>query len=67
VAVEALQIDKTFFTSRVADMVAQRVLGRNRPSADGELALPTLTSREREIVQLLAEARAAKKWPLRLC
>jgi DNA-binding NarL/FixJ family response regulator len=60
-AVEALQSNKTFFTSRVADMVLNGFLGRNRPAADGELASPTLTSREREIVQLLAEGKSSKE------
>lgn len=60
-AVEALQSGKTFFTSRVADMVLGGYLGRNRPAADGDLVLPALTSREREIVQLLAEGKSSKE------
>jgi DNA-binding NarL/FixJ family response regulator len=60
-AVEALQSNKTFFTSRVADMVLGGYLGKSRPAADGEVALPSLTPREREIVQLLAEGKSTKE------
>ena len=60
-AVEALQSKKTFFTSRVAEMVLGGYLGRNRPTPDGEVALPSLTPREREIVQLLAEGKSTKE------
>jgi DNA-binding NarL/FixJ family response regulator len=60
-AVEALQSDKTFFTSRVADMVLGGYLGRSRSIADGEAVLPSLTPREREIVQLLAEGKSTKE------
>jgi DNA-binding NarL/FixJ family response regulator len=60
-AVEALQSGKTFFTSRVADMVLGGYLGRNRPTAAGDVVLPALTPREREIVQLLAEGRSSKE------
>ncbi len=60
-AVEALQSDKTFFTSRVADMVLGGYLGRSRPAADSDPVLPNLTPREREIVQLLAEGKSTKE------
>ncbi len=60
-AVEALQSNKPFFTSRVAEMVLGGFLGRNRPTADGEVTLPSLTPREREIVQLLAEGKSSKE------
>jgi DNA-binding NarL/FixJ family response regulator len=60
-AVEALQSNKTFFTSRVADMVLGGYLGRNRPAVDSDAVLPTLTPREREIVQLLAEGKSSKE------
>jgi DNA-binding NarL/FixJ family response regulator len=65
-AVEALQSNKTFFTARVAEVVLGGYLGRSRPHPDGELALPTLTSREREIVQLLAEGNSSKQVASRL-
>jgi len=60
-AVEALQSNKTFFTSRVAEMVLGGFLGRSRPGSDGDLTLPSLTPREREIVQLLAEGKSTKE------
>ncbi len=60
-AVEALQSNKTFFTSRVADMVLGGYLGRTRPTPDSDAVLPTLTPREREIVQLLAEGKSSKE------
>ena len=57
-AVEAIQSNKTFFTSRVAGMVLG---GRYQIAADGDITLPTLTPREREIVQLLAEGNSSKE------
>jgi len=60
-AVEALQSNKTFFTSRVADMVLGGYLGRTRPTPESDAVLPTLTPREREIVQLLAEGKSSKE------
>jgi len=60
-AVEALQSNKTFFTARVAEVLLGGYLGRSHPHADGELALPELTPREREIVQLLAEGNSGKE------
>jgi DNA-binding NarL/FixJ family response regulator len=60
-AVEALQSDKTFFTSRVADLVLGGFLGRLQPAPDTDATLPTLTPREREIVQLLAEGKSSKE------
>jgi DNA-binding NarL/FixJ family response regulator len=60
-AVEALQSNQTFFTARVAEIVLSGYLGRSQPVADGELALPDLTPREREIVQLLAEGKSGKE------
>jgi DNA-binding NarL/FixJ family response regulator len=59
-AVEALESDKTFFTSRVAEMVLGGFLGRSRPGGN-EAALANLTPREREIVQLLAEGKSTKE------
>jgi DNA-binding NarL/FixJ family response regulator len=61
VAVEALRSDKTFFTSRVAEMVLGGYLGRGEPTADGKSSLPPLTPREREVVQLLAEGKSTKE------
>jgi DNA-binding NarL/FixJ family response regulator len=60
-AVEAIQSNKTFFTSRVADMVVRGYLGRHQIPADGDLTLPNLTRREHEIIQLLAEGNSTKE------
>jgi DNA-binding NarL/FixJ family response regulator len=60
-AVEALQSNKTFFTSRVADLVLGGYLSRGQAATSGKVALPILTPREREIVQLLAEGKSTKE------
>jgi DNA-binding NarL/FixJ family response regulator len=65
-AVEALQSNKTFFTARVAEVVLGGYLGRSRHHAEGDLTLPDLTPREREIVQLLAEGNSGKQVASRL-
>jgi DNA-binding NarL/FixJ family response regulator len=64
-AVDALQRQRTFFTTRVSQMVLDGFLNRDSPtqaiepddSAVGDL----LTSREREVIQLLAEGRTSKE------
>ena len=64
-AVDALQRQRTFFTTRVSQMVLDGFLNRDGPtqtmepdeSAVGDL----LTSREREVIQLLAEGRTSKE------
>jgi DNA-binding NarL/FixJ family response regulator len=60
-AVEALQANKTFFTSRVSEMCQEGALRINRPVSHGKIKLPTLTPREREVVQLLAEGKSIKE------
>jgi DNA-binding NarL/FixJ family response regulator len=60
-AVEALQANGTFFTARVREMLMGRFLAHNRRSSDRDLTLSTITPREREIVQLLAEGRTTKE------
>jgi len=60
-AVEALANHRSFFTSRAADMLLD---GFRRPNAapDAQSLLRSrLTSREREIVQLLAEGKSSKE------
>jgi DNA-binding NarL/FixJ family response regulator len=57
-AVGALQHGRTFFTSLAAQMVLNGYLTGIR--VKGEFTSPSLTLREREIVQLLAEGRSTK-------
>lgn len=67
-AVEALELQRTFFTPRVSQMVLDGYLDRH----DGPLTaekLPTsdvLTTREREVIQLLAEGKTSKEVALTL-
>jgi DNA-binding NarL/FixJ family response regulator len=60
-AVEALANHRSFFTARAADILLD---GFRRPNAapDAQMILRSrLTSREREIVQLLAEGKSSKE------
>ena len=57
-AIEALQVGRTFFTPRVSEMLLNGYL---RGSGKQTPQLPTLTSREKEIVQLLAEGKSTKE------
>jgi len=59
-AVEELLRNKTFFTSKVAQLVLDTFL-RRRPRADETGASNVLTPREREVVQLLAEGKSTKE------
>jgi DNA-binding NarL/FixJ family response regulator len=61
IAVEALAHNKTFFTARVADLVLSGYLNRSPRSPKKDPSLPGLTSREREVVQLLAEGTSTKE------
>jgi DNA-binding NarL/FixJ family response regulator len=58
-AVEALSRHKTFFTSRVAEMVLQKYLEGSPEQVKSEST--SLTPREREVVQLVAEGRTNKE------
>jgi DNA-binding NarL/FixJ family response regulator len=61
-AVEALQRGRMFFTSRVNDMVLAGFLDKSHTAARCESPkLPQLTTREREVVQLLAEGKSSKQ------
>ena len=64
-AVDALERNRTFFTSRVAEMTSDGYLNA---SAGQQPTLPTVSLREREIVQLLAEGKSSKEvaWVLHL-
>ena len=53
-AVEALRCNSTFFTSLVADLVADGYLGTWRYYKNGTMK-PRLTPREREVVQMIGE------------
>jgi len=63
-AVEALQLQRTFFTTRVSRMVLEGFLdrdhrpnGKHRSQDDSDV----LTGREREVIQLLAEGKTSKE------
>jgi len=60
-AVEALHQDRTFFNSRVGDMVLRQFLNGNEKPLKQDSGLNPLTPREREIVQLLAEGMSTKE------
>jgi len=59
-AIEELQRNHTFFTSRVGQLVLETYLGRR---AHGKMkgGSSPLTPREREVVQLLAEGKSSKE------
>src|SRR5258708_27330378 len=61
-AIEAIRRNKTYFTSRVAQMVLDGYLDK-KPRASSETDVPAtrLTPRQREIVQLLAEGKSSKE------
>jgi DNA-binding NarL/FixJ family response regulator len=58
-AVDELKRNKTFFTSKVAQLVLETFL-RRRPHPEGNVP-NLLTPREREVVQLLAEGKSTKE------
>jgi DNA-binding NarL/FixJ family response regulator len=60
-AVEALANHRSFFTSRAADMLLDGFRRPNVPPDPQTLLRSRLTSREREIVQLLAEGKSSKE------
>jgi DNA-binding NarL/FixJ family response regulator len=60
-AVEALQQERTFFTTRVSQMVLDGYLDRGQPEYDVDASQDLLTAREREVVQLLAEGKTSKE------
>ena len=57
-AVEALQQRRTFFTTRVAQLVLEGYL---HPGSDSDNHRSVLTPREREVIQLLAEGKTTKE------
>jgi DNA-binding NarL/FixJ family response regulator len=61
-AVEALQRQSTFFTTRVSQMVLDGFLRReNKEDDDDDIDDSPLTTREREVIQLLAEGKTSKE------
>lgn len=63
-AVEALQQRRTFFTNKVSQMVLDGFLDRREDIGSGvtaETRNDVLTTREREVIQLLAEGKTSKE------
>ena len=70
-AVEALELRRTFFTTRVSQMVLNGFLDRDggqggsvaqlEPPRKVDPSTDVLTSREREVIQLLAEGKTSKE------
>jgi DNA-binding NarL/FixJ family response regulator len=61
-AVEALQRQRTFFTNRVSQMVLDGYLDRDNGDGDAKgVSDDLLTTREREVIQLLAEGKTSKE------
>lgn len=61
-AVAALQRQRTFFTNRVSQMVLDGYLDRDNGDGEtGNISDNILTTREREVIQLLAEGKTSKE------
>jgi DNA-binding NarL/FixJ family response regulator len=60
-AVDALRRNKTFFTPKVAQLVLEGYLDKNPKEAFTDGGCFRLTTRQREIVQLLAEGKSSKE------
>jgi DNA-binding NarL/FixJ family response regulator len=60
-AVEAVSEHKTFFTTKIAEMVLHGYLDRKRQSAEKRSQPGSLTAREREVIHLLAEGKSNKQ------
>jgi DNA-binding NarL/FixJ family response regulator len=62
-AIDALRRNKTFFTPKVSQMVLEGYLDKSprEKEEEGEPESLRLTSRQREIVQLLAEGKSSKE------
>ena len=60
-AVESLRRNKTFFTSRVSQMILDGFLKGDSRMHESPAGAVRLTPRQREIVQLLAEGKSSKE------
>jgi DNA-binding NarL/FixJ family response regulator len=60
-AIEALRKNKTYFTSKVEQMMLDSFLYGPGGRAKGAVVRPRLTLRQREILQLLAEGKTSKE------
>jgi DNA-binding NarL/FixJ family response regulator len=69
IAVETLANHKPFFTPRATEVILSNLSGRRNqgPQEIPESLRDRLTSREREIVQLLAEGKSSKEVASSLC
>ncbi len=61
VAIEALQQNRTYFNSRVGEIVLNGFLNTRKMPSQRASRLRDLTAREREIVQLVAEGKSTKE------
>src|SRR5882724_5336491 len=60
-AVEALSMHRTFFTAKVSEMMLDGFCNRKPKAGHDGVVRDRLTSRQREIVQLLAEGKSSKE------
>jgi len=60
-AVDALRLNKTFFTPKVARLVLEGYLDKSPRESSSPEGSSSLTDRQREIVQLLAEGKSSKE------
>lgn len=67
IAVETLAKHKPFFTPRATEVILGDLSSGGKPSRLPESVRDRLTSREREIVQLLAEGKSSKEVASFLC
>jgi DNA-binding NarL/FixJ family response regulator len=60
-AVDAVRYNKTFFTSKVSQMILDGYLKKPKPADGTEIAGSRLTPRQREITKLLAEGKSSRE------
>jgi len=58
-AIRALLLGQTYFTQRVAQIVLDTFTGKKTTTTEGDIQ--SLTAKEREVVQLLAEGKCSKE------